>query len=133
MKELSRRVCWADVGLGVFLCSRYLSLFSSLTTVVQGSIRSFCPNLSPKVRYPMGQLCMLTRGVLCLEWDTHFWTVGDLLKCAEWGNYSAQRYTLFGDRLTSRYWASSYFSKGNNKDKFWKLSSDGYWCPRIAA
>jgi len=30
--------------------------------------------------------------VLCVEWDMHCWTNNDIIKCAEWGNYNAQRY-----------------------------------------
>lgn len=70
--------------------------------------------------------------VLCLEWDTHYWTAEDLLKCAEWGNYSAQKYIFVSALLMNRYWASTYFGSSTNKSKFWKTSSEGYWCPRIA-
>ena len=33
--------------------------------------------------------------VLCLEWDTHYWSKEDLIECAKWGNYSAQKYTSY--------------------------------------
>ena len=34
--------------------------------------------------------------------------------------------------LKCRYWASGYFSRNVNRGKFWRASSDGFWCPRMA-
>jgi len=47
-----------------------------------------CEELFPLVRFHLTI-------VLCLEWDTHYWTKEDLLKCARWGNYTAQKYVSF--------------------------------------
>ena len=63
---------------------------SSLSVVVLSSISSFCQNLFPRVISP-AFILDYSYSVLCLEWDTHYWTKEDLIKCADWGNYTAQR------------------------------------------
>lgn len=92
IKESSRIVCWADVSLGVFLCARY----GPGTSLAENSCAKLHQKHLPK-SISKGRLCLrlnLTPSpiVLCLEWDCHYWNFEDLLKCAEWGNYSAQKF-----------------------------------------
>jgi hypothetical protein len=56
--------------------------------VVRNFTSNYCLLLSPKVT-PV-RIGMLIQ-VLCLEWDVHYWTGEDIIKCAVWGNYNAQR------------------------------------------
>jgi hypothetical protein len=86
--RISREVCWANVALGVFLCSEYV-LFFGLMVGVQYFIRKFSRKLFRRVHSSKYEASL--RLVLCLEWDTHYWREEDIIKCAQWGNYSAQR------------------------------------------
>ena len=47
------------------------------------------------------------------------------------GKLHCSKVSVFPCHLMGRYWASGYFSRNVNRGKFWKASSDGFWCPRM--
>lgn len=68
--------------------------------------------------------------VLCVNWDTHYWTHEDILKCARWGNYTSQRYCA-GTISDNRFWASSYLANRLERKGFWNIASDRFWCATL--